>query len=79
MPEERFCTLQQAVGRQERCPREVCPLWDTDGCVLDTVRPDIETTPGLAAYLLDVRATAAGGDGWNLFRLMPRGREGSAE
>jgi hypothetical protein len=74
MPGEPFCTLQRVVGRQERCPGHPCLFWDSGGCALDAVRPDIETTPGLAAYLLDARATTAGGHGWRLFRLTPGGR-----
>jgi hypothetical protein len=66
------CTLQHAVGRSEHCPGDACPFWADDGCGLESIRADIETNPELAAYLLDVRASAAGTTGWDPFRRLPR-------
>jgi hypothetical protein len=71
-PPPHTCTLQDAVGRHERCPGTSCPFWAAEGCALDGVRADIETNPELAGYLLDLRASAAGVKGWGPFRLLPR-------
>ena len=68
------CTLQDAVGRHERCPGRSCPFWAGQGCALEGVRADIETNPELAGYLLDLRASAAGVTGWGPFRLLPGSR-----
>ena len=73
-PEPHTCTLQDAVGRHERCPGDSCPFWAGQGCALDGVRTDIETNPELAGYLLDLRATAAGVKGWSPFHLLPVSR-----
>jgi hypothetical protein len=70
---DRICRLQLAAGRHERCPEQRCPFWDESACVIDGVRPDIETTPELAAYLLDIRARLARTHGWSPFRLLGRG------
>jgi hypothetical protein len=71
-PQPQHCTLQDAVGRHERCPGDSCPFWAGEGCALDGVRADIETNPELAGYLLDLRASAAGVTGWSPFRWLPR-------
>jgi hypothetical protein len=71
-PEPENCTLQDAVGRHERCPGDSCPFWADRGCALDGVRADIETNPELAGYLLDLRAKAAGVKGWDPFRMLPQ-------
>ena len=34
-PEPHNCTLQDAVGRHERCPGDSCPFWAGQGCALD--------------------------------------------
>ena len=67
-----FCTLQEAVGRSERCPGSACPFWVDEGCALDGIRTDIETNPELAGYLLDLRASAAGVVGWSPFHRLPQ-------
>ena len=76
--ELRNCTLQNAVGRHERCPGDSCPFWAGEGCALDGVRTDIETNPELAGYLLDLRASAAGIKGWDPFRLLPKSSRSQA-
>jgi hypothetical protein len=68
------CALQHAVGRYERCPQGRCPFWHSNACAIGSLRADIETTPGLAALLLDVRSRLAGYEGWSPFRLV-RGRD----
>jgi hypothetical protein len=78
-PERHTCTLQDAVGRHERCPGDSCPFWAAQGCALDGVRVDIETNPELAGYLLDLRASAAGVKGWGPFRLLPLSRTRGSE
>jgi hypothetical protein len=79
-PETKSCTLQNAVGRYEQCPEEQCPLWHDGACTIAAVRADVETTPNLAVYLLDLRRRLAGTDGWAPFRLLPRrDHPGSAE
>jgi hypothetical protein len=78
-PELHTCTLQDAVGRHERCPGASCPFWVGEGCALDGVRTDIETNPELAGYLLDLRASAAGVKGWGPFRLLPRSSYSQSE
>lgn len=78
-PEPQNCTLQDAVGRHERCPGDSCPFWAGQGCALDAVRTDIETNPELAGYLLDLRASAAGVKGWAPFRMLPRGNRAESE
>jgi hypothetical protein len=68
------CALQHAVGRYERCPQDRCPFWHSSACAIGSLRADIETTPGLAALLLDFRSRLAGDEGWSPFRLV-RGRD----
>jgi hypothetical protein len=72
--EPRICILQEAVGRHERCPGQTCPFWAGRECALDGFRADIEKDPKLAGRLLDLRGSAAGVEGWDPFRRLPRVR-----
>ena len=66
------CTLQLAVGRHEPCPEDACPFWRSAGCAIQELRPDIETNPELAEYLLDLRGAVSGRRrGWSIFRFLP--------
>ena len=52
----RFCDLQLALGRVERCPQTVrCTFWEDDRCVLDPLRPHLERSREFAAEFLRVR------------------------
>jgi hypothetical protein len=72
------CMLQSAVGRHEECPGSRCPFWDRDGCGIETLRPDIESNPELAAFLLDLRSATTHAAGWDIFRLVPVPRRNGA-
>ena len=67
-----------AVGRSERCPGDSCPFWSGGGCGLQEIRADLETNPELAGFLLDLRASAAGVEGWDPFRRLTRPRRASS-
>jgi hypothetical protein len=64
------CVLQHAVGRHERCVGEKCPFWIAEGCAIESVRSDVETTPELANYLLEPRGRLAERSGWSPFRFL---------
>ena len=66
----RLCMLQRALDHVERCPGEACPFWKDEGCALSDIRPEIESNPELAHYLLDLRAAEV--EGWSPFRRAPR-------
>ena len=81
---EKACTLQDAVGRSERCPGETCPFWERGaGCVLEAVETHLRSLPAVAQHLLEIRSeldrVRVGADeleGRRLFyRLLNSGRE----
>jgi hypothetical protein len=55
--DDALCTLQYAVGRVEPCPGTGCPFWlaDADGCVLAAAEGELQSRPGLAQHLLELR------------------------
>jgi hypothetical protein len=57
----RFCNLQLALGRVERCPETVrCTFWDDDRCVLDPLGPHLERSREFAEEFLRVRGALEG-------------------
>jgi hypothetical protein len=58
--EPHFCSLAQAVGNDEECPRGWCAFWETGGavvepgCAIERLGVDMRD-PRLARYLLDLR------------------------
>jgi hypothetical protein len=61
MAEQGVCTLHRALGRVEPCPGAGCALWLAEpgrsGCALREVERDVERSPELARYLLELRLT----------------------
>ncbi len=57
--EEQLCRLEQAQGREVRCPEEGCAFWEPGGAVLDgrcvLHGIDFAHEPGLANWLLEFR------------------------
>ena len=70
MPEPHECLLQRALDGYERCPGSACPFYDGGECRLQELQPDIDTNPGLARFLLEMRARLAPQDGWRPFRRL---------
>ncbi len=57
--EETLCRLEQAEGREVRCPEGECAFWEPGGAVLDgrcvLHEVDFAREPGLAKWLLEFR------------------------
>jgi len=53
------CILHSALRRVEGCPGAGCPFWSAgeDTCVLRDVELEIRSSPSVAEYLLELRAT----------------------
>jgi hypothetical protein len=57
----RFCNLQLALGRVERCAQTVrCTFWEDDRCVLDPLGPHLERSREFAEEFLRVRGALEG-------------------
>lgn len=77
-PRPRECLLQRSLGGYERCPGDDCPFFVGERCRLGELRADIDTSPELARFLLDLRARLAAGDGWQPFRRIGHAARRSA-
>ena len=61
---DNLCLLRKTVGRFEVCPQERCAFWEAGGAVLAGgcaierlgLTNEVTRTPGLGAWLLDLRA-----------------------
>jgi hypothetical protein len=62
MPGGHLCTIELiADGHAERCLGESCAFWQ-DGCVLEAVEADLQSSPRVAALLLDLRREIEAGE-----------------
>lgn len=68
MPDSQECQLTRTLDRHERCPGDACPFWDSGHCQLDDLRPDLDTNPELAGFLLDLRSRLMPDDSWRPLR-----------
>lgn len=57
------CALHHAHGRVEPCPGSECPFWERGGavvqpgCAFERLGVELESRPGIASWLLEIRTT----------------------
>ena len=57
----KLCRLERAVGREALCTFERCPFWEEGGavveggCALERLGIDLDSSPGFAQWLLEMR------------------------
>ncbi len=61
--EIKLCRLERTAGREATCTFERCPFWEEGGavveggCALERLGIDLDSSPGFAHWLLEMRRT----------------------
>jgi hypothetical protein len=58
--ESRQCRIDSALGYARECPKELCPFWSENACIVTGLRADLPSSPGLAQLLFGVRQRLGG-------------------